>query len=266
MTQEEATDYSIDVKIEGPNAYTTKTVTLNRFSWNEDKQAYTATYVEQNVPIGSYTVSEVADSTQRDGYTVSVKVNGTDSSEASGLVSIQDRTTSEIWFENTYTPNTYALSVTKILTKENDYADRTKAFDIDITLKDKNGENVNGEFDIDDGEKIRFTDGKATVSLKDNEAIKIVGIPAQATYEVQETSDSSKGYDVQYNQKTGTMNRDQSVTVTNTAKDIPTSGVDTGNWAAGGILMAALMVAAGSIYVIICQKMKRVAGHRRRRF
>mgnify|MGYP006879781140 CR=1 FL=1 len=37
------------------------------------------------------------------------------------------------------------------------------------------------------------------------------------------------------------MNRDQSVTVTNTAKDIPTSGVDTGNWVAGGILMAALM-------------------------
>ena len=66
--------------------------------------------------------------------------------------------------------------------------------------------------------KIRFTDGKATVSLKDNETIKIVGIPAQATYEVQETSDSSKGYDVQYDQKTGTMNRDQSVTVTNTAK------------------------------------------------
>ena len=266
LTQEEATDYSVDVKIEGPNAYTTKTVTLNRFSWKEDKQAYTATYVEQNVPIGSYTVSEVADSIQREGYTVSTKVNGTDSSEASGLVSIQDRKTSEIWFENTYTPNTYVLSVTKILTKENDYADRTKAFDIDITLKDKNGDSVSGEFDTEDGKKISFTDGKATVSLKDNETIKIVGIPAQATYEVQETSDSSKGYDVQYDQKTGTMDRDQSVTVTNTAKDIPVSGVDTGNWVAGGILMAALMAAAGSIYVIICQKMKRVAGHRRRRF
>ena len=251
LTQEEATDYSIDVKIEGPNAYTTKTVTLNRFSWNEDKQAYTATHVEQNVPIGSYTVSEVADSAQRDGYTVSVKVNGTDSSEASGTVSIQDRKTSEIWFENTYTLNTYVLSVKKVLTKGNDYADRTKAFDIDITLKDKNGENVSGEFDTEDDKKISFTDGKATVSLKDNEAIKIVGIPAQATYEVQETSDSSKGYDVQYDQKTGTMNRDQSVTVTNTAKDIPTSGVDTGNWVAGGILMAALMAAAGSIYMIM---------------
>lgn len=266
LTQEEATDYSVDVKIEGPNAYTTKTVTLNRFSWNEEKQAYTATYVEQNVPIGSYTVSEVADSAQRDGYTVSTKVNETDSPEASGSVSIQDRTTSEIWFENTYTPNTYALSVTKILTKGNDYADRTKAFDIDITLKDKNEENVSGEFDTDDGGKISFTDGKATVSLKDNETIKIVGIPAQATYEVQETSDSSKGYDVQYAQKTGTMDRDQSVTVTNTAKDIPVSGVDTGDWVAGGILMAALMVAAGSIYVIICQRMKRVAGRRWRRF
>lgn len=268
LTQEEATDYSVNVKIEGQNAnaYTTKTVALNRFSWDENKQAYTATYVEQNVPIGSYTVSEVADSSQRDGYTVSTKVNGTDSPGASGGVNIQDRTTSEIWFENTYTPNTYALSVTKILTKGNDYADRTKAFDIDITLKDKNGENVSGKFDIDGGKKISFTGGKATVSLKDNETIKIVGIPAQATYEVQETSDSSKGYDVQYDQKTGTMDRDQSVTVTNTAKDIPVSGVDTGDWVAGGILMAALMVAAGSIYVIICQKMKRVAGRRWRRF
>lgn len=266
LTPEEATDYSVNIKIEGPNTYKTKTVTLNRFSWNEEKQAYTATYVEQNVPIGSYTVSEVADSAQREGYTVSTKVNGTDSPEASGTVSIQDRTTSEIWFENTYTPNTYVLSVKKVLTKGNDYADRTKAFDIDITLKAKNGENVSGEFDTEDGKKISFTDGKATVSLKDNETIKIVGIPAQATYEVQETSDSSKGYDVQYDQKTGTMDGDQSVTVTNTAKDIPTSGVDTGNWVAGGILMAALMAAAGSIYVIICQKMKRVAGHRRRRF
>ena len=266
LTPEEATEYSVGVKIEGPNAYTTKHVTLNRFSWNEEKQAYTATYVEQNVPIGNYTVSEVADSAQRDGYTVSTKVDGTDSPEASGTVSIQDRTTSEIWFENTYTPNTYVLSVKKVLTKGNDYADRTKAFDIDITLKDKNGENVSGEFDTEDGKKISFTDGKATVLLKDNETIKIVGIPAQATYEVQETSDSSKGYDVQYDQKTGTMDRDQSVTVTNTAKDIPISGVDTGNWVAGGILMAALMAAAGSIYVIICQKMKRVAGHRRRRF
>ena len=266
LTTEEATNYSVNIKIEGPNTYTTKTVTLNRFSWNEEKQAYTAAYVEQNIPIGSYTVSEAADSAQREGYTVSTKVNETDSQEASGLVSIQDRKTSEIWFENTYTPNTYALSVTKILTKENDYADRTKAFDIDITLKDKNGDSVSGEFDTEDGKKISFTDGKATVSLKDNETIKIVGIPAQATYEVQETSDSSKGYDVQYDQKTGTMDRDQSVTVTNTAKDIPVSGVDTGNWVAGGILMAALMAAAGSIYVIICQKMKRVAGHRRRRF
>lgn len=266
LTPEEATAYSVDVKIEGQNAYTTKTVTLNRFSWNEDKQAYAATYVEQNVLIGSYTVSEVAGSAQINGYTVSTKVDGTDSPEASGTVSIQDRTTSEIWFENTYTPNTYVLSVKKVLTKGNDYADRTKAFDINITLKDKNGENVSGEFDTEDGKKISFTNGKATVSLKDNETIKIVGIPAQATYEVQETSDSSKGYDVQYDQKTGTMDRDQSVTVTNTAKDIPTSGVDTGNWVAGGILMAALMAATGSIYVIICQKMKRVAGHRRRRF
>ena len=266
LTTEEATNYSVNIKIEGPNTYTTKTVTLNRFSWNEEKQAYTAAYVEQNIPIGSYTVSEAADSAQREGYTVSTKVNGTDSQEASGLVSIQDRKTSEIWFENTYTPNTYALSVTKILTKENDYADRTKAFDIDITLKDKNGDSVSGEFDTEDGKKISFTDGKATVSLKDNETIKIVGIPAQATYEVQETSDSSKGYDVQYDQKTGTMDRDKSVTVTNTAKDIPVSGVDTGNWVAGGILMAALMTAAGSIYVIICQRMKRVAGRRRRRF
>ena len=62
------------------------------------------------------------------------------------------------------------------------------------------------------------------------------------------------------------MDHDQNVTVTNTAKDIPVSGVDTGDWVAGGILMAALMVAAGSIYVIICQRMKRVAGRRWRRF
>ena len=263
LTPEEATGYSMEVNIEGPNGYTDKTITLDNFSWNEEKQAYTATHVEQNVPIGSYTVSEVAGSIQREGYSVTTKLNGTDNPDASGLINIQDRQTAEVWFENTYTPSTYALSVKKILTRKNDYADRTKAFDIDIMLKDKNGANISGEFDTEDGQKIRFTDGKATVSLKDNETIKILGIPAGAGYEVQETGESSKGYDVQYDQKTGTMNCNQSVTVTNTAKDVPVSGVDTGNWIAGGILMAALMVAAGSIYVIICQRMKQ--GNRRRR-
>lgn len=266
LTQKEATEYSMVVNIKGPDGYTDKTITLKDFRWDEEKQAYTATHVEQNVPTGNYTVSEDENSIQRDGYSVTTKLNETDSPSASGTINVQDRETAEAWFENTYTPSTYALSVTKILTEKNDYADRTKAFDIDITLKDKNGDSVSGEFDTEGGEKIHFTDGKATVSLKDNETIKIVGIPAQATYEVQETSDSSKGYDVQYDQNTGTMDRDKSVTVTNTAKDIPVSGVDTGNWVAGGILMAALMAAAGSIYVIICQRMKRVAGHRRRRF
>lgn len=264
LTPEEATSYSVDVKIEGPNGYTDKTVTLNHFSWDEAKQAYTATHVEQNVPKGNYTVTEVADSIQREGYSVTTKLNGADNPAASGLINVQDRQTAEAWFENTYTPSVYALSVTKILTKKNDYADRTKAFDIDITLKDKNGANISGEFDTEDGQKISFTDGKTTVSLKDNETVKILGIPAGAGYEVQETGESSKGYDVQYDQKTGTMNRDQSVTVTNTAKDIPVSGVDTGNWIAGGILAAALIAAAGSIYVIICQRLKQVKRRRRR--
>lgn len=265
LTPEEATNYSVDVKIEGPNGYTDKTVTLDHFSWDETKQAYTATHVEQNVPKGNYTVSEVVSSIQREGYSVTTKLNGTDNPPASGLINVQDRQTAEAWFENTYTPSTYVLSVTKVLTKKNDYADRTKVFDIDIILKDKNGATISGEFDTEDGQKISFTDGRVTVSLKDNETIKILGIPAGAEYEVQETNESSKGYDVQYDQKTGTMNRDQSVTVTNTAKDVPVSGVDTGNWIAGGILMAALIVAAGSVYVIICQKMK-LANRRRRRF
>lgn len=265
LTPEEATDYSVDVRIEGPNGYTEKTVTLDHFSWDETKQAYAATHVEQNVPKGNYTVSEVASSIQREGYSVTTKLNGTDNPAASGLINIQDRQTAEAWFENTYTPNTYALSITKILTKKNDYADRTKAFDIDMILKDKNGVNISGEFDTEDGQKVSFTDGKATVSLKDGETIKILGIPSGAGYEIQENSESSKGYDVQYDQKTGTMNSDQSVTVTNTAKDVPVSGVDTGNRIAGGILMTALMVAAGCIYVIICQRMKQ-ASHRRRRF
>lgn len=163
----------------------------------------------------------------------------------------------------------HTLTVNKVLTGE--YADKTKSFEVTVSLKDAKGNAVNGTFDctgtsasISDG-KITFKNGTAKVLLKGGQSITISGL-STGTYSVSETPDAN--YDVTYaidnaatdnNGKTAptdkalsaTFEADGSlsnalttVTVTNARKDEVPAGVVDGHSPIGWFAVAFAMLAA----------------------
>lgn len=163
----------------------------------------------------------------------------------------------------------HTLTVNKVLTGE--YADKTKSFEVTVSLMDAKGDAVSGTFDctgtsasISDG-KITFTNGTAKVLLKGGQNITISGL-STGTYSVSETPDAN--YDVTYaidnaatddggkTAPTGkalnaTFAEDGSlsnalttVTVTNARKDEVPAGVVDGHSPIGWFAVAFAMLAA----------------------
>ena len=60
-----------------------------------------------------------------------------------------------------------------------------------------------------------FEDGVATITLKADESITIVGLPLNAKYKIEEESDE---YDASYDSQEGTITEETSVTITNSVK------------------------------------------------
>lgn len=188
------------------------------------------------LPVGTtWTVTETA---QLDSkyWRTAYKVNGQDATTVSGDISAANKTDAVI-ITNTYTPNggeivpeTGSLSISKVI--EGSIAATTE-FDFRVTVTGASGSyhaTLNGTATND----VVFSDaGVATVTLKGGETLKISGLPAGVSYTVTETT---TGYDVTYENATGKIVKDETVTckVTNELKgsggeEDPKSGTATIN-------------------------------------
>jgi hypothetical protein len=168
---------------------------------------------------------------------------------------------------NTYTNTqvqTYDLTLKKLV--KGDFGDKSKPFSFTITLKDADGAAVTGSFDVEtssgvtgtsiSNNTIAFVNGTATVSLSNEQEIKIKALPEGYQYEIQESLDGNDLYtktiaindaavsgQSEGNTGTRTLQSDETVTYTNTAKDIAASGFDTNLRSLTSFVILALLLA-----------------------
>ena len=120
-----------------------------------------------------------------------------------------------------------SLSVTKKVTGA--FANLLKSFQITINLKDAQNRPLNGSYSATvDNQRttLQFTNGKSSVDLKKDHTIKIDGFPLGSHFTIEEEASSSRGYQVSYENKEGTLDSDKAATVTNNKNSIPETGID----------------------------------------
>ena len=133
----------------------------------------------------------------------------------------------------------HALTIKKVVNGV--FGDSKKTFNIIVTTEDKNY-NENG-----------FVNGSKTIPLKHNESLTISGLPANSKYVIKEEAESSKGYEVSYsgtvedsNKSTPefdcTLNKDITVTVTNTRNLPIDAGVDNTPLGFMGVVISGLVI------------------------
>lgn len=188
------------------------------------------------LPVGTtWTVCE-GTLTNAERWDTKYKVNNVDVASASGKIKDTNQNDT-VDITNTYTPDggeivpeTGSLSISKVI--EGSIAATTE-FDFRVTVTGASGSyhaTLNGTATND----VVFSDaGVATVMLKGGETLKISGLPAGVSYTVTETT---TGYDVTYENATGKIVKDETVTckVTNELKgsggeEDPKSGTATIN-------------------------------------
>ncbi|KXT83943.1 Fibronectin-binding protein [Streptococcus oralis] len=140
------------------------------------------------------------------------------------------------------------LSVTKKVTGA--FANLLQSFKITINVKDAQNKPLNGSYSaIVNNQKttLKFTNGKATVDLKKDKTVKILDLPLNAHYSIEEEASSSRGYQVSYDKKEGTLDADKSATVTNNKNSVPETGIDF----LSSTLMLGVVLPLGGIFFII---------------
>lgn len=179
----------------------------------------------------------------------------------------------------------HTLTVTKAL--EGEYADKTKAFSVTITLNDANGNPVSGTYACTGSDAsiwggasgetsgtITFTNGTAQISLKGDQSITISGLMT-GSYGVSEAGDSN--YTVKYSVDNGTAsetavsgqalnytlnanggidNVASTVTITNTRDVNPPTGLNSG-YSVRGLFAAAGVIFAGVLVTIVMRRSNR---------
>lgn len=140
------------------------------------------------------------------------------------------------------------LSVTKKVTGA--FANLLQSFKITINVKDAQNKPLNGSYSaIVNNQKttLKFTNGKATVDLKKDKTVKILDLPLNARYSIEEEASSSRGYRVSYENKEGKLDGDKSATVTNNKNSVPETGIDF----LSSTLMLGVVLPLGGIFFII---------------
>ena len=120
-----------------------------------------------------------------------------------------------------------SLSVTKKVTGV--FANLLKSFKITINIRDAQNSPLNGTYNATVNNKrtpLQFTNGRASIDLNKDQTIKIDGLPLDSHYTVEEESNSSRGYQVSYENQEGKLDGDKSATVTNNKNSVPETGVD----------------------------------------
>lgn len=120
-----------------------------------------------------------------------------------------------------------SLLVTKKVTGV--FANLLKSFKITINISDAQNSPLNGTYNATVNNKrtpLQFTNGRASIDLNKDQTIKIDGLPLDSHYTVEEESNSSRGYQVSYENQEGKLDGDKSATVTNNKNSVPETGVD----------------------------------------
>lgn len=142
--------------------------------------------------------------------------------------------------------------------------DKTKKFEITITLKDAKGTPLTGTYAYSQTVngttqtgKREVTNGTITVELGHKDTFTLRQLPVGTTYQVEENRESAGGYQVQYqNAADGTLqNGDQTVTVINRLDTVPITGISgMGSGWTMGILMLSVFAAAALIFRIVVRR------------
>ena len=141
-----------------------------------------------------------------------------------------------------------SLSVTKKVTGV--FANLLKSFKITINIRDAQDRPLNGTYNATVNNKrtpLQFTNGRASIDLNKDQTIKIDGLPLDSYYTVEEESNSSRGYQVSYENQEGKLDGDKSATVTNNKNSVPETGVDF----LSSTLMLGIILPLGGIFFTI---------------
>lgn len=165
-----------------------------------------------HLPTGyKYRLEEVASSTQ--GYQVSYQNQSGDLN-----------TDTEILVTNHKLPS---LTVKKEVTGV--FANYLQTFRINLNVTNQNGSPLTGTYkamlDAEERE-ITFDNGRAVLELGRNQSLKIIDLPLNATYRVEEDAESARGYVVTYEAADGTLTQDTLVKVKNDKNSVPETASD----------------------------------------
>ena len=141
-----------------------------------------------------------------------------------------------------------SLSVTKKVTGV--FANLLKSFKITINIRDAQNSPLNGTYNATVNNKrtsLQFTNGRASIDLNKDQTIKIDGLPLDSHYTVEEETNSSRGYQVSYENQEGKLDGDKSATVTNNKNSVPETGVDF----LSSTLMLGIILPLGGIFFTI---------------
>lgn len=120
-----------------------------------------------------------------------------------------------------------SLSVTKKVTGV--FANLLKSFKITINIRDSQNSPLNGTYNATVNNKrtpLQFTNGRASIDLNKDQTIKIDGLPLGSHFTIEEEASSSRGYQVSYENKEGTLDSDKAAIVTNNKNSVPETGID----------------------------------------
>ena len=189
------------------------------------------------------------------GHTYTVKEKALEGYESA----VSGNTTNGFTVTNSRKPS---LTVAKEVTGT--MGDKTKKFEITITLKDaKNApltgtyaysQTVNGTTQTG---KQEVTNGTITVELGHKDTFTLHQLPVGTTYQVEEKPESAQEYEVEYKaDDNGTLQEgDQTVTVINHLGTVPITGISgMGSGWTMGILMLSVFAAAALIFGIVVRR------------
>ena len=189
------------------------------------------------------------------GHTYTVKEEALEGYESA----VSGNTTNGFTVTNSRKPS---LTVAKEVTGT--MGDKTKKFEITITLKDAKGTPLTGTYAYSQTVngttqtgKREVTNGTLTVELGHKDTFTLRQLPVGTTYQVEENRESAGGYQVQYqNAADGTLqNGDQTVTVINRLDTVPITGISgMGSGWTMGILMLSVFAAAALIFGIVVRR------------
>ncbi len=150
---------------------------------------------------------------------------------------------------------TYDLTVRK--TVKGSMASRADSFKITIRLTDAEGNAVNETFNtvntwlngngeaVSEDSTLKFTNGRATVTLRDGSSVTVKGIPSGYKYTITEQDYSTRGYKTTYKNKSGTLTRDREALVTNERGGIVPTGADIHALPILGSMLTSVLLIAG---------------------